>query len=637
MATRLKTVQYTFPTLAALTNNVLTNLTQITIYLPETGTKTFRSVIARVTCDDIITATGGTLNNRTSNLRLGAASYTSVANTNVVTHSGENMSHLFSADFTSHFSSNWSGASMTCDFQVLVSQSTGTTLGQVNVSVTLDITYEYDDTSTTHLKTVWIPLNAPVGALGTTKPGAATDTIPALDTYLPETSKVYRNVSIIVQGNEARATATTDHTLSMQVDTLTAVTSGAYEGALASDRWFRYVWNITGLGMSTNATHGFYMWASVARVNHPQVWMVVTYEFNASTSTSAMQSLLLPMEFATPMGGTTSSDYQRGSRELWIQEPGTITLSRLAFYMHWDQSTAISGLNMRVGSGSFVTYTDTASVLAGGNGCMIRNDAGASITRGRNSFNVDVYRTDTTDLGSNVCGFWIINYTSDVHPDGVGAHNKTVIWNLANNGTSGAVNMRTMSATAPAIPESNYFLTAVGTRFEYATSSTVAPAGVSVLVERLVAEGGVAWEPAYVDIGETDPEAGVHTCYSQIRDLFLRWTGDVDTSRMDIETSRRWVTMLANNCNAFHTLDLMFTYHAITYPVADNVAGFAGAVDIHLHRSDSNTSHPGEVVLSTSRSGDGPFALTWYDNTEALYVSVEDGTNVGRSNDSFAG
>lgn len=632
MATRLKTVQYSFPVLASLTNNTLTTMTQITVYLPETGTKTFRKVIAKVTGDDIVTATGGSIGTRTVNLRLGAAAYTTNSNANTLTNSGENLSVFYSADFTSHFTTNWTGTSMTCDVQVLLNQTTGTTLNMVNVCVTLDITYEYDDTSTTQVKTVWIPLNAPVGALATAKPGTATDTIPALDTYLPEASKTYRDMFIVVQGNEARNAATTDHTLSMQIDALTAQTSGAYAGALATDRWYRYIWNINSLGMTTSATHGFYLWASVARANHPQVWMTVTYEFNATTTTNVMQSLMLPMEFDSPMGGTTASDYQRATRELWVEEPATITLQRLAAYIHWDQSGNIGGLNARVGTGSFVAYTDTASVLAGGNGCMVRNDSGITLARGRNLLQADIYRTDTADLGGNVSAVWIINYTSAKHTSGVGVHNKTVFWNLSTTGTAAAAEINTIAATAPSIPESNYFMNALGTRYEYISSSTGSPAGVSVLAERLAAEGGVKWEPAYIDIGETDPEVGLHTCYSQVRNLFYRWPGDTDPDRIAFQTARRWRTMLANNCTAFDTLEILFTYHAITYTVADSISGFSGTVYLDLCRTATD-----EMVLSTTRTGDGSFSFTWYDNTEYLYISASDATNtVGRSQDSLA-
>jgi len=41
-----------------LTNNTPTNLTQITVYIPESS-PVFRSVILRLNATDIITATGG--------------------------------------------------------------------------------------------------------------------------------------------------------------------------------------------------------------------------------------------------------------------------------------------------------------------------------------------------------------------------------------------------------------------------------------------------------------------------------------------------------------------------------------------------------------------------------------------------
>lgn len=630
MVTRLKTVQFSFPTLASLVNNTLTNLTQITVYLPESS-KTFRKVIAHLTFDDIITATGGTLTTKTRELRLGAAAYTSVANANTLTNSGENGSFYISTDFTSHFTTNWTGTSMTCDFRCQINQSTGTTLNLVNASVTLDITYEYDDTSATQVKTVWIPLNAPVGALATSKPGTQNDVIPNLDTYLPEATKTYRDMHIVVQGNEHRNGATTDHTITMQFDTGSTVTTGNYEGALASDRWFRYVWSVNGL-FTTNATHNFFIWASVARVNHAQVWLTVTYEFDLASTTDVMNSLMLPMEIDSPMGGTTSSDYQRATRELFVQEPN-VALQNLAFYAFWEQQAAIAGLNLRVGTGSFVTYTDAASQLCGGNGCMVRNDAptGLTFARGRNSLLLDIYRTDTADLGWNVSGFWIINYTSDVHADGPGAHNHTILWNLTNTGTANTSTELTISATAPVIPETNYYMTAIGTQYSYINAGTAA-SGAIVSVERLAAgEGGVAWENAYKDITSTDAELGVHTMYSQMKDLFLRWPGDLGADRMDVETARRWRVQVTPVVASFHHLDLLFTYHTITFAVAGNVTGFTGTVNLNLHRANT-----GEKVKTTTRSGDGAYSFTWYDDTEDMFVSADDGTLFGRSTDQLA-
>ena len=104
MATRLKTVEYWVPaTTSTITDATVTNLTQITIYLPETGTKTFRKVKMTTYFSDVITATGGTITEYRTALRLGAAGYTTVTNTNDITNSGENIFGCVTADFTSHF------------------------------------------------------------------------------------------------------------------------------------------------------------------------------------------------------------------------------------------------------------------------------------------------------------------------------------------------------------------------------------------------------------------------------------------------------------------------------------------------------------------------------------------------------
>jgi len=627
MATRLKTVHYAFPALASLTNNTLTNLTQITLYLPETGTKTFRSVVAHITMDDIITATGGSLTTKTFDLRLGAAAYTSVANASTLTNSGENSSFLFGVDYTSHFATNWTGTSMTCDFRLQINQSTGTTLNMVNVCVNLEITYEYDDTSTTHVKTVMIPLNAPVGAIAT----AATtyDTIPALDTYLPEASKVYRDIHVVIQGNEARTAAvTTDHTMTLRVGAA-SVTTGNYEGALASDRWIRYIWQVTSAYPSTAATQTWQPTATVARFNHFQAYLVVTYEFDATTSTSIMNSVMLPVDVASPMGGTTSSDYQRKTKDFWIQEPATITTNRIAFFVFWNQVSNIAGLNMRIGTGAFVTYTDGASgAVSGCNGAMVRNDSAFTLARGKNSLNFDVYRTSTTDLGFNISGFFIINYTSGKAAAGVGAHNHTICWGLQQNGTAAAASIYTTAATAPVIPETEHFFNGLGLRHVPVFINNVA--SIATFVERLAAEGGIEWEPIYHE-GSHMEENGIYYIFSQKEVYFKRWVGDPDTTRIDIETARRYriITYSSSSlAGMWHSLCMMFTYHSISYSVTGDITGSAGGtVNIALH---DNTT--GEKLRTTSRVGNGSYTLTWFDNTANVYTSAyEDGTHLGRS------
>ena len=636
MATRLKTVEYTMPVLASMVDNTLTALTSITISLPEAPSGTdFKSVIALVSAMQTASG-GGNITTRRVDFSVGGATAGTHTNSDLYTGSGEDVFVFHAANMTSHFVANWTtGTSKTFAASVLINGN-ATAAAFTNVNVTIYITYEYDDTATTQIKTVRIPLNAPVGALGTAKPGTALDTIPNLSTELPEASKVYRSSYITLQGMRS-SNSTTDSTITMQLDNTTAITSDIFEGRGATNYFMRYVWDCSAV-LNTASTMGFFAWGSVANMwFHMQAWLTITYEFDATSSNDTYVSLMFPMEISSPMGGTTSSDYQRGNREFFIEEPGTVTTKNIAFYSFWDQAAALAGLNQRIGTGSFINYTpnDASTTLAGSNAAMIRNDTAFTLTRGRNSLNWDVYRTDTVDLGFNTSGFWIANYTAGKPSTGYGAANHTVFWNL-NAFFDGASNViRTIPAIAPVLPETDRFYSAIGTRYFYFTDSTGNAAGVTLQVERLAAEGGIQWESAYTDIGATDPETGLHSTFSQIRSLFRRWEDDVyaDPSRMNLQTARRWRTVLANRATSFDYLDLIFTYHSITFTVSGDITGSSGGtVTISLHRAST-----GEKILETSRVGDGSYSLTWYDNTENVYTEAyESSTKIGRSDNGVA-
>lgn len=636
MATRLKTVEYAFPTLTTLANNTLTSFTQITIYLPETIVA-FKSVELRVTMDDAETSTTAVnYTTKTVDLRLGAASYTSTTNGQTITAAGENISILLVRDFNDHFVSNWSGTSMTCDARLQIAQSTA---GQSNVAARLFITYEYDDTSSIHIKTVYIPLNGPATSLDTSTPASALDTIPALDTYLPEASKTYRDRFIWFGANTHNNNATS-HNISFQIDTDTAEVSGVYSGAMTSSRWTEYIFKPT---FTTNTTHEFRVWTStgaVARHHNPQIYLVVTYEFDPESTSTVMNSVLLPMDWESPAGGTAATDWQRATRDLWIQEPGTITLQRLALLTDYEAPISLgTNVRLRIGTGSWIQHTTVAAVVCGQCGFYTRNDASFTLTKGKNVLQADVYSASANAFPTNLSSLWIVNYVSDQHTDGVGAHNHSVYYNIVTHGTGAAV-VRTLSALKPfiSVPEANYFLNAAGMVFEWMSNTNVNPAGVIVQAEKLVAEGGLEWYSIYTDSNSADPEVGRHTNYAQARRLFKRWTGDSDADRLNIETPRRFRTIINTTAltaaSAWHKrLTALVTYHTITYTISGTISGSAGgSITIDIHRAET-----GEKILSTSHTGDGAYSLTWYDDTADLYaVAYEDSTHTGRSDDSAA-
>lgn len=625
-----KTTTWAFDVLTNLADNTLTAMPVApTIYITESGV-TFKAVRATLTWDDIITATGGTVAQRRLDIGLGGGAKTSVVNSNALTNSGENISGTYVQDFTAHFIANWSGTSMSCEADVLIDQSTGTTLGAVNVCLTLDITYEYDAESATQVKTAWIPLNSRVTSLTTAEGTATAYTVPELDAW-PEATKTFLQRSVWFQGATAQSAAT-DVTISMSIDLGAPETTQIYEGALITSRTVRYVTPSLLAAATTNATHDFRMWASLAVFNHMQVWVSVTYQFDASTTTRARVSLRLPMEVGSPMGGTAAGDYQRATRDVWIQEQN-VTSQEIAFFAFWESVSAIAGLNMRIGTGGFAAYTDGAATFLAGSQCaMIRNDSAFTLARGRNTVNFDVYRTDTADLGWAVSGYWMLNYDADVPAvtGGIGLMNRTVVWPLRAHSTVSALNVVNTSAQAVDIPEPLYFIGAFGAAQSTLVNTSGNMSSIVSSAERLVGEGGQQWEDFLFDIGQWDLEVGVKWQYATARSIFWRWANDPDSNRLDPEVARRWRITAGNGATGWYDLALMLTYHAITYTVAGNVSGSAGGtVNLALQRAAT-----GEIVATTSRSGDGAYSMTWYDDTEDVYVTaVEDATHVGRSAD----
>lgn len=627
MATRLKTLEYWFPNQATIADASATALSQITIYIPESSI-TFKSVVCEVIVADKQT-TSTNITQRQIGLTLQGAAISNINNTQTYTNSGENIIHQFSGDYTSYFNTNWAGTSRTLDCSLTINTSA---TGSANASVRMIITYTYDDTSTTHIKTVRIPLNSLPTAQLAAK-GAAIDTIPALDTYCPEASKVYRQTAIILQGNQ-ESVSTTDTTINFEVDALGPSTSNTYEKGLNSSSWFRYN-NI--VSFDTSTTHSFYIWANTTDFDHLQAYMVVTYEFDPSTTTRVLNSLMLPMEFGGGMGGPTASDYQRAERSLWIQEPGTITLEKCALLVFWDQANTMTGLNMRIGTGSFITYSNVTSSVCGGNGAMIRNDSAFTLSRGKNTFSADIYNTDALDIGYNLASVWIINYSSDKHTDGVGAHNHTVSWNLRTTGTVAAAVQSIISAVALDIPETTHFKNAVGLNYVYTTNTTGNASGVHIGVERLVAEGGLIWENVYEALGGTDPETGVRQAWASARDFFRRWVDgsvvDDDSTRMNLEVARRWRVILGGSAASFDHLDIYITYHSIGFTVSGATSNSnGGPITLHLHRADT-----GERVMETTVTGDTTYNFTWFDDTQEVYVDAyNEGVKLGRSTNGYA-
>lgn len=644
MATREKTIIYSFPTLTTVTtNNTTTNLTQITIYIPE-ASPTFTSVYVEVGWQDVITATGGTFTNHNVGLRLNAAAYTTKTNTATVTNTGENQAAVFGPyDFTSHFTTNWSGTSATCDLQVLWNQTTGTTLGMRNVTAVIYITYTYNDdvsTNATQIKTAIIPLESLVGSLTTTTNSEiGTNQIPQLTGVggmLPENSVTIRDYFFIIEGNESNNNTTTDFTLTANIDSGGSPFSfGIQEAALGSDRFCRWIYKPS--VPTTTTTHQFQLWSSVAtKANSLCINLYVTYEFNAASTTRVLNSILIPIGIPSE-ASTASATPSSWNRDFSIQDPGSITLRQSAYRITFSTTAAVTGLNSRAGSQSYRAYTHIGNAMCGMNCFQQRIDsgsaqgAGLSISRGFNEIGVDLYATDTTDKLTNVCGIVFLNYESDVGSGGIG-QNTHAVFKVMREYSQVTTTFANITNYSFSIPESNYWIVSVGYKYYLYVSS--AGMGIGLNIQTLSTEdNGLDYKALYSDNYRSDAEISCTYSYFNQPNLFKKFTQDPDTSKLDIEQSRIYQFYSTTAC--IIGIVNMVTYHSFQYNISGTLSNYTGdgsGIIVDAFRTDND-----QLIGTATTTAGGNYTIPWYDNTVEVYtVARQSSILLGRSDNDFA-
>lgn len=632
MATREKTIVYGFPTRTANTSNAVAfDMTQITVTIPESS-PTFTSVYLEVGFMDLITATGGTITEHRCSLRLGDAGYTTITETDNIAHSGENLGGVLGPfDFTSHFTTNWTGTSMTCDVQLYFDQSTGTTLGMNNITVMLYVTYTYDDntaTNPTQAKTVRIPLESLTTVLSTTaNSNFGTSQIPNLTGVggmLPESSVDIKSYFFVIEGNTNVANNATDMIVTTNVDSGTSNAFGLIENALASDRFIRLIhWFNPASPPSTGTTHNFQLWCNVAsRFNHACVDLVVTYTFDAFTTTRVVNSLQIPIEISSPLGVTTTAEASRFKRDIFVMEPGTITLHQSAYRLNWNISATPTVINTRAGGQSYRDYTSNASVACGMYSLQQRIDSGGSqgagitLARGNNSITIDAYATNVNNQATNLMGYITLNYSSDVGSGGIGQHNHTVYKTLINWDAflSDRVRVNNYSFS---IPEANYWIVSSG--FLFIQWVATASQAVTFDVECLGSEGkGGGYYDIYADAYQADAERACSLVWMRGRDVFKRFPNDNVGERLDIETARDY--RLFTTTTSSNGMVVVVTYHSFSWTVSGSITNSNGVDDIVLNliRVADNEIVQTQTVAHSATS----YSFTVYNNAEQYYVTA---------------
>lgn len=638
MGLSLKTIQFALPTYRSVIANATTQLIQSgTLYTPENTPSTpitIKSFTVEIGFQDVITATGGTIGEHRCGLKLGGAAVNTITQTDDIVHSGEQLGGVLGPfDFTSYAIANY-GTSTSQSYEVYVyfDQITGTTLGMNNVNALINLTYEYDNTSVTQIKTVRIPFESKVSGLANVQEEIGTNQWPKLDEFLVEDDVVIRDYFLVVEGNQATV-STTDTTVSFKVGTEAQHNTGLMERSQASDIFTRYIWSRTYDYPNTGSAYPFYAWASTANF-YPMLTytLFVTYEFNHSTSTSSLNSIYIPIELESPLGDNLYPS--RFETTITVQEPGTLQLKHSAVRLNYNTTaTTAGGIFIKVGNQGYKQYIDYSGVACGMYSLQQRIDAGSSqgaygtFARGRNTFTIDLYRLSTlTADPTNLNGYILLNYISGVASEGISAHSHTIFQNLYRWNALLSDKLIT-NPFALTIPETNYWINAIGIISIFWDASSINALTADVEVKPGESKGS-GFIDLYTDAVQTDAERQCSIIWMKCRDVFKRYPGDTDTERIDVQIPR--VYRFFTPGTTARGLYLFMTYHTISYPITGSVKNYSGdgtGITVSVFRA-----HDDEKVLSLTTGISGSFSGSWYDNTEDIYVVVrEDNNHVGRS------
>jgi hypothetical protein len=369
------------------------------------------------------------------------------------------------------------------------------------------------------------------------------------------------------------------------------------------------------------------------------VVLVVTYTYDHSSSNDQIASFMVPLRFKAPkyFGGSTEPALLVA--EFWVPEPSTVTLKHSAVILHFADFSTPSGYNLRAGSGSYTTYTlGTVNANTAGTQCLVhRVDSGGigglTLARGRVELTVNEYHGTAAHWSA---GYLLVNYTHGKHASGSGVCNHT-IKRLARGDAIQAAAV-SISSQAEAIPEAAYWVNGYGLRLAYSQQSSVVVQG---LLEAQRTTGDVPDVGAEMLLftsriggGNTASDFAISEFVTAPAVAFNRFASD-DEHLLDVERARTWRFYNPATTAINLQLETWLTYHAITFSKTSAITGSGGGTvnwRLCYNGASSYLLAPGEKVASGTRSGNGNVSLTWYDDTESMFVEAyEDSTHVGRS------
>jgi hypothetical protein len=395
----------------------------------------------------------------------------------------------------------------------------------------------------------------------------------------------------------------------------------------------RYLWDLT-LTLNTASAHELYARHDVAGqtvFQHLGGWLTVTYEYDHSTSTTILNSLVFGC-YEQDSNIRASDHPDKFDMVRFIQEPDTITLVQSAVFVTAQTGTTSGTLSLGVGSQTVTGYTPTSATGQAGSVMVVHRidagghrGAGITLARGENAFFMQAYGS-TTDYFGNMTAVMILNYTSGKHASGDGVHAHSVYWLLFGCDRAATANVLPTIVT-PEIIETNYYLLGVAPLL-YLTGIQGALSYYLLQAERTAGEGpDGGWLTVMTSQNIAPNERQFHPAFGVCRPFFKRWPNDTDSERMNLETARSWRYY---GISANVGCGMWITYHNITYTATGTVSGYTSdgsGIDVRFYRSDTK-----QYIGNAATVAGGTFSFIWYDNVQGYIAEArQDATHVARA------
>jgi hypothetical protein len=640
-ANMTKTIEYawqsftgTIESTSAADISATADLSAITVYIPETTDREFKSVFLQWGFRDNGTVAATINLPVTIMINIDDGEYSVFTyNGTALVQTGENQSPIFQNDITSFFTNNFSSTShdIGCKSTILTTPNCSIS----NIWCKLFITYLYDDTAhSKKIKTVKIPIESKQTLLTTTLTAIGINQIPALDSFLPEADKIYRQIFFEIRSNFGTS-STNDNQLEIQIGSDYVTQFGLHEGTLNTATFETYI-DIRN-SMSTSASQDF-----CARATSFNAWdtvgalLYVTYEYDHDLSTSIMNSI----EFIIvdePGWIETNTDQNAGyyKREFYIQEPENIEIKQSAI-IFTGSSAVPATVYIKIGEQhAYTAYTWTCAGQMVGPGYLIKrfDQDGITLKRGRNELSVYAYQAAVAVCNFN--GKVILNYTSSKHEYGDRVHNHTIKKLI--NDLSSAINVVTLSDIKIFdISRDYYWLLDLGFELVNINSGAVGAYGYQVKINPGELNG-FGWSQILTSFIIGDSEIAPQFAYCKATDIFKKYQQYPHKNMLDAEEIRNF-RYYATAATRWSSISIV-TYHSITSAVTGFVYSYTGdgsGINVEIW-NNSWLDIPIKVLDTTTTTG-GYFSTYWYNDCDNLFAMARQGaTLAGRSATGTAG